>query len=81
MRFICCRESAPSIFGARDDTIGAPDREAMMAKDNGDQQKPRYAIPPFTFALVCIGAAMMAVAAVLPYLEATGIFSRVKEAR
>jgi hypothetical protein len=41
--------------------------------------KPRYAITPLGFGLVCVGAAMMAVAAFLPYLEATGIFSRVKE--
>jgi Uncharacterised protein family UPF0547 len=56
-----------------------PEPEAVEPDADGDKPKPRYAITPLSFALVCIGAAAMAVAAFLPFLDATGIFSRVKQ--
>ena len=44
-----------------------------------EPSKPRYAVNPIGVALVVVGAAAMAIAVFLPYLESTGIFSSVKE--
>jgi hypothetical protein len=53
--------------------------EPEVIEPDAKPSKPRYSITPVSFVLVCIGAAGMAISAFLPYLDATGIFSRVRE--
>jgi ribosomal protein L37AE/L43A len=55
----------------------SPGREPEVAEDKDD--KPRYEINPIGLALVCVGAAGMAVAAFLPYVESAGVFAQIKE--